>query len=410
MLQKTSWADKIRVTEASTRFTLDSVPRRAPGSILELEDELIDVEDAEWLRCIIGFFPGYDMPFHAARSIAMRAWKASGLEDVRSTSFLIFRFKTEDQVHSILERGPWMFGGKSIVLQQWNPHFSFDKNRISRIPVWVRLHGLPFPLWSAKALSTISSMVGRPLSCDKMTYERTRLSYARVCVEIDAEYSPVHEFDIRCKLSPEPIKVRVEYEWKPKRCAKCCLFGHTCATPVGSSKPSRDAANEVDRVAVSEGKGKSVVVESPPVVDSATASMDTLAPVLVDTLAPVSVEIGRDGPDLTLAIRDTVTSSDSGSESDVGSDSLSIIEGDQDRLIGLTSCILNREAYLSTSSEASPSGRAVVSDSRASVQIESPVPLADPLPLAIEAPSTGKVKNGAKGKRGKGSRGGRRPH
>ena len=153
-----------------------------------------------------------------------------------------------------------------------------------------------------------------------------------------------------------------------------------------------------------------MVVESPPVVDSATASMDTLAPVLVDTLAPVSVEIGRDGPDLTLAIRDTVTSSDSGSEDDVGSDSLSIIEGDQDRLIGLTSCILNREAYLSTSSEASPSGRAVVSDSRALVQIESQVPLADPLPLAIEAPSTGKVKNGAKGKRGKGSRGGRRPH
>ena len=61
------------MTEASTRFTLDSVPRKAPGSILELDDELIDEDDAEWLRCIVGFFLGYDMPFHAARSIAMRA-------------------------------------------------------------------------------------------------------------------------------------------------------------------------------------------------------------------------------------------------------------------------------------------------------------------------------------------------
>ena len=114
---QSSWVDKIRVTKASTRFTLDSVPCRASGSILELDDELID-EDAEWLRYIIGFFLGYDMSFHDIRYIAMRVWKASDLKDVRFTGmgFLIFQFNIEDQVHSILEWGPWMFEGKNIVL------------------------------------------------------------------------------------------------------------------------------------------------------------------------------------------------------------------------------------------------------------------------------------------------------
>lgn len=51
-----------------------------------------------------------------------------------------------------------------------------------------------------------------------------------MCVEIDASFSYVHEFDIESTLSTEPIKVRVEYEWKPSRCEKCCIFGHSFPT------------------------------------------------------------------------------------------------------------------------------------------------------------------------------------
>ncbi|KAJ6346535.1 hypothetical protein OIU78_009046 [Salix suchowensis] len=71
-------------------------------------------------------------------------------------------------------------------------------------------------------------MVGRPLSCDEATFNCTRLDFARVCVEIDATQPFVHNFDINTPLSNTPLHIEVEFEWKPLRCAKCQLFGHSC--------------------------------------------------------------------------------------------------------------------------------------------------------------------------------------
>ena len=133
------------------------------------------------------------------------------------------------------KKGPWMFGGKNIILQQWHPRFQFDKNKISTLPVWIRLHGLPFPLWSKQGLSMAASMVGRPLSCDEQTYNCTRLEYARVCVEIDAAQPFIREFEIDSPLSTDPITVTVDYEWKPTCCDKCKVFGHSC-TPTAALK------------------------------------------------------------------------------------------------------------------------------------------------------------------------------
>jgi hypothetical protein len=186
---------------------------------------------------MIGFFPGFKMPFHVVNTIASRVWASYGLENVMTTAngFMVFRFKTEAEMHVVLEKGPWMFEGKAIILQQWHPHFVFDKNKISKLPVWIRLHGLPFPLWSKSGLSLAASMVGKPLSCDEQTYNCTRLDYARVCVEIDASLPFIHQFDMESKLSDEPVLIQVEYEWRPPRCEKCCVFGHVCrgVTTVG---------------------------------------------------------------------------------------------------------------------------------------------------------------------------------
>jgi len=230
-----SWANKVRVSDSSTRFTLEALTRQPPGHRLQVSDEMLLDNAEQWRRCMVGFFPGYRMPYHAVNTIASRVWKQCGLENVTTTSngFMIFRFATEEQMHAVLEKGPWMFGGKNIVLQQWHPRIQFDKNKISTLPVWIRLHGLPFPLWSKQGLSLAASMVGKPLSCDESTYNCTRLEYARLCVEIDASLPYVSEFEIESTLSPEPINIKVEYEWKPSRCEKCSIFGHSClVTPV----------------------------------------------------------------------------------------------------------------------------------------------------------------------------------
>lgn len=40
--------------------------------------------------------------------------------------------------------------------------------------------------WSAEGLGVVASGVGRPLYSDRRTTEKTRIDFARVCIEVDA--------------------------------------------------------------------------------------------------------------------------------------------------------------------------------------------------------------------------------
>ncbi|KAJ6370628.1 hypothetical protein OIU76_028835, partial [Salix suchowensis] len=228
--QASSWADRVRVTDASTRFSLEKIPMQPQGRRLAIPEELMSANSRQWTRCLVGFFPGSRPPYHMVNSMATRVWKHLGLDHTMTTGdgFYLFRLRDEEAVQEVLDRGPWMFGGKSLVLQQWHPHFKFDKNQITTIPVWLRLRGLPFPLWTKAGLSLVASMVGRPLSCDESTFSCKRLEYARVCVEVDAAHPFVHNFELEIPQSSDTVRVDVEYEWKPSRCKSCKVYGHCC--------------------------------------------------------------------------------------------------------------------------------------------------------------------------------------
>uniref|UniRef100_A0A6N2MKI6 DUF4283 domain-containing protein n=1 Tax=Salix viminalis TaxID=40686 RepID=A0A6N2MKI6_SALVM len=130
-----------------------------------------------WKRSIIGFFVSYKMPYYAVKSIAMRVWKDYSLEKVTvlDNGFIVFGFLSEEAMDEVMARGPWLFGGKTILLQKWHPGFQFDKNIIRTLPVWARLLGLPFPLWNKQGLSMAASMVGTPLTCDEATLRCNRV-------------------------------------------------------------------------------------------------------------------------------------------------------------------------------------------------------------------------------------------
>lgn len=166
-------------------------------------------------------------------------------------SFLIFRFKTEESVLEVMEKGPWMFGGKNIILQKWTPQFQFDRSKIGHVSVWIRLRGLPLPLWTKQGLSMAVSMVGKPQSCDGQTITCKRLDYARLCVELDARLPFIHHFEVESPLTQEPVKVNVEYEWKPSRCEVCQSFGHKCVmpepAPVVAGRGKEEVADQTQR-------------------------------------------------------------------------------------------------------------------------------------------------------------------
>ncbi|KAL7183865.1 hypothetical protein ACSBR2_026108 [Camellia fascicularis] len=60
---------------------------------------------------------------------------------------------------------------------------------------------------------------------DKLTVQGSRVSFAKICVEIGVDSALPSDFLVKC--DDDVVKVRVEYLWTPTKCPNCKVFGHS---------------------------------------------------------------------------------------------------------------------------------------------------------------------------------------
>ncbi|GJU48120.1 retrotransposon protein, putative, ty1-copia subclass [Tanacetum coccineum] len=110
-----------------------------------------------------------------------------------STGLFSFQFSSMDGLNAMLESGPWFIRNDPLILKKWNPNVKLFKEDVGNIP------GMS--------------------------------SYARAMIELRADVKLNDTIVVvMSKLTREGFYtciVRVEYEWKPPRCACCKVFGHT---------------------------------------------------------------------------------------------------------------------------------------------------------------------------------------
>lgn len=100
------------------------------------------------------------------------------------------------------------------------------KEQLTRTPICVHLYHVPLELWSAAGLSFIASVIGIPLYANRFTKTTQRLSYARICVEVEVGAEFVDSVDVMYTDGTEVI-VGVKYPWRLARCLDCHVFGHS---------------------------------------------------------------------------------------------------------------------------------------------------------------------------------------
>lgn len=61
----------------------------------------------------------------------------------------------------------------------------FQKEMPTTLPLWVRFYNLPLNCWGPRTLSKIVSRLGKPIFIDECTKNQTRISYARVLVDMN---------------------------------------------------------------------------------------------------------------------------------------------------------------------------------------------------------------------------------
>ncbi|KAK3198344.1 hypothetical protein Dsin_021759 [Dipteronia sinensis] len=187
-----------------------------------------------WKNCLVGYFIEKKVTFSLVNNIAMRIWGNRGLLEVLANEkgFYFFKFSDDETYSNELEAGSWLFAGRMVILKKWHSRLILSKDSYSKILVLVKLFNIPHEYWNEEGLSHIAGAIGKPLYADSLTESMKRISFARVCIEIDASCDLVDSFDLFMGDSSNPklgenMEILVEYQWKPKICTECKSFGHS---------------------------------------------------------------------------------------------------------------------------------------------------------------------------------------
>ncbi|XP_020259073.1 uncharacterized protein LOC109835511 [Asparagus officinalis] len=209
-------------------LSLSFIPSSLTNTASFTADEWKQGEEL-WKNALIGHVIGLNVKFKSMESYVNKLW---GKISIPKTSLIkqglfLFDFQTQKQMNDILEAGPWFFGSRPLMLKPWSIDTDIEKFQDFSYPMWVQFPRLKLNLWSSTGISKISSLIGKPITTDKLTATRQRLSYARVLIEVKLPFK---------EPLPDSLKIegpdgksymqQVFYEFKPKWCSTCCMVGH----------------------------------------------------------------------------------------------------------------------------------------------------------------------------------------
>ena len=125
----------------------------------------------------------------------------------------------------MLEGGPCNIQNIPLIVRKWEPDMESLDFNMKKLPIWIHLRNVPLELFTKNGLSYLASAVGNPLYMDRITENKQRLAFAKICVEVDALSTIPRVIEVR-RRNGGLVNVTVEVPWWPQRCTKCCIFGH----------------------------------------------------------------------------------------------------------------------------------------------------------------------------------------
>ncbi|KAK1278990.1 hypothetical protein QJS04_geneDACA020178 [Acorus gramineus] len=271
-----------------------SHPLKFFDPILEDQDPLAVIDDEDcaealdyWSNCVVGYIIGTVPVYTPFLQFLKRLWKLKGEIKLllRGNGFFLIKFFLPEDMQMVLEGGPWTMANRPFIMRKWTPDSQMEQARLSSIPVWVRIPYLPLHLWSSNAISKITSLIGTPLFMDTPTRMRTRISYARVCVEVQAGTN-LPDF-VCVRSNGELIQLPVLYDWKPQACSACSTFGHDNAMCGKFSHPSGAPSAVATRLTSQTTTSSLKPLSSPPTVNPS----ESLPPTTSHPLAPFSTTL-----------------------------------------------------------------------------------------------------------------------
>ncbi|GJW81685.1 hypothetical protein Tco_0145660 [Tanacetum coccineum] len=142
-------------------------------------------------------------------------------------------------LEQVLQRGSWMIRMAPIILIKWYSKSSLKKGKVTRVPVWIKLHGVPILAYSEDGLSLIATQIGKPVLLDAFTSSmcvdsRERIDFSRALIKVSLDSKLKKELIMAIQFEEgngyTKEVIRVEYERKLPHYVECKSFSHGTST------------------------------------------------------------------------------------------------------------------------------------------------------------------------------------
>ncbi|CAN0893221.1 hypothetical protein LINGRAHAP2_LOCUS18028, partial [Linum grandiflorum] len=183
----------------------------------------------------------------------------------------------------VLSKGPWHVHSSLLHLRPWMYDIAPVEVEDDVAPVWIKMVGIPPPLFSKDGLSTVASLVGVPVQMDMQTHSVDGLGYAKTCVLIPVGADRVESVTIALD-GAAPVSIGIEYvsarEYsKPK--GRVIVVKEKAWRPVQQDAKAKQVASEPPSQLSSEREDAS---ESP-------SQPDTPGPIGIGYVSDTSLEV-----------------------------------------------------------------------------------------------------------------------
>ncbi|KAG6490537.1 hypothetical protein ZIOFF_051835 [Zingiber officinale] len=134
---------------------------------------------------LIGKFSG-QRPSYAVVLQAFKNFRLSSLFNLRflRSGYVFIHLTSNEDMARVWTGGIWFIAGMPLRIFKWSPYFSYAAES-SIFPVWIQFPDMPIHMFNKHSLYSVARIGGKPIKLDDAMTDGTRLSMARVCVEID---------------------------------------------------------------------------------------------------------------------------------------------------------------------------------------------------------------------------------
>nr|GEZ23686.1 hypothetical protein [Tanacetum cinerariifolium] len=148
----------------------------------------------KFANSLVGIFIGKRVAFPLVKNYVTNTWGKFGFQSVikDDDDVYYFKFSTTKGLEQVMEQGPWLIRNQPLILTQWTPNLNLEKNKVKKVPIWVKIHKVPVVAYSEDGLSLIGMQIGKPVMLDAFsssicTEVWGRIGFARALIEVDAD-------------------------------------------------------------------------------------------------------------------------------------------------------------------------------------------------------------------------------